>query len=98
MADRPNINPTPKQEFQQNQAWLQMHNEMIQQPMLAVSLQFALLQMQRAMCDAKTGDGNQAAQNHFKMQGATEFVAIFKAMGQMPELPPTKLDPRKLNQ
>lgn len=98
MVDRPNTNPTPKQDFQSNAAWIKMHREMMQQPMLGVSLQFALLQYQRTLCDSRTVDGNQAAQNHFKIQGAHEFLAILKNLGEMPEQMRTKIDNQKLTQ
>lgn len=98
MAERPNVNPTPKQEFQTNQSWIKMHREMMQQPMLGVSLQFALLHYQRLLADVRTTDGNTAAQNFFKIQGAQEFLAILKNLGEMPEVSRTKLDNQKLIQ
>ena len=98
MADRPNVNPTPKQEFQANQSWIKMHREMMQQPMLAVSLQFALLHYQRLLTDARSTDGNAAAQNFFKIQGAQELLSILKNLGEMPEAAPTKPSNQKLTQ
>jgi len=98
MADKPNVNPTPKQDFQSNQSWIKMHREMMQQPMLGVSIQFAMLHFQRLLTDTRTIDGNSAAQNFFKIQGVQEFLAILKNLGEMPDIPRTKLDNTKLTQ
>lgn len=98
MAERPNTNPTPKQQFQGDKKWVEMHREMMQQPMLSVSIQFALSQYLRNICDANISDGNTAAQAHFKIQGAHDFIAILRNLGEMPEIPRTRVDNTKLTQ
>jgi hypothetical protein len=97
MADRPNVNPTPRQEFQSNPQFITMHRDMIQQPMLGVSIQYSLMQYQRQMCDARGGDGNSAATSFFKMQGVIEFLDIFKKLGEMAEPLKTTPNPSKID-
>lgn len=97
MAERPIVNPTPKQVFQANKAVLGPHRDLMQAPSLCYALDIALLQYQRQMCDSRTTEGNTAAQNHFKIQGAHEFISILKHLAEMPERPPTSPLTDKLN-
>jgi hypothetical protein len=91
MADRPNVNPTPKADFMTNAGFVKMHREMMQQPMMGVSIHYALLQYQRDMGNVRAIDGNGAAQSFFKLQGALEFVDTLRKLAETPELrPPTK--------
>jgi len=98
MADKPVVNPTPKMEFQSNGNFIKMHREMMQQPMLSVSIQYALLQFARTLSDRAPVDGNNAAQNFYKIQGAHDFIHVLRNLAEMPELPPTKLSAKNLTQ
>lgn len=97
MADQPNVNPTPRQEFQANKQFVTLHRDMMQQPMLSISIQYAVLHYQRLMCDQRSVDGNSAAQGFYKIQGVLEFIDILKKLGEMPATPPTKTDPHKID-
>lgn len=97
MAERPIVNPTPKQKFQSSKVFIQNHRELMQDIRLDYSLDVALQQYQRQMCDARITEGNLAAVNHFKMQGAIEFVTILKHLAEMPELTKTTQPTDKLN-
>jgi hypothetical protein len=83
---KPNVNPTPKQEFMENSKFVSMHREMMQQPMMYVSIQYALLQYQREMANVRAIDGNAAATSFFKIQGALEFVDLLRKLGETPEI------------
>lgn len=69
-----------------NSKFVSMHREMMQQPMLGVSIQYALLQYQRDMANVRAIDGNAAATSFFKIQGALEFVDLLRKLGETPEL------------
>jgi hypothetical protein len=82
MANGPIVNPTPRQAFQANKKQVEYHRDVFSAPATNVSIDTALLQYQRQMCDARDGDGNKAAANHFKLQGAQEFVNILRHLGE----------------
>lgn len=102
MAETPkqklNVNPTPKAEFMENSKFVSMHREMMQQPMLGVSIQYALLQYQRDMANVRALDGNAAAQSFFKLQGAIEFIDTLRKLAETPELHKTATNQTKLIQ
>lgn len=89
MAERPNVNPTPKQVFQLTPAIVSQHRELMQSPALNNSINVALLQMQRAMADRPAPDGGSAAMQQFRLQGAHDFVSILRNLGETAELPKT---------
>lgn len=90
MADKLNVNPTPRQEFQSNKSWVTMHRDMMQQPMLSVSIQYALAELVRKQFESNS-DGNAAAQAAYKIQGAIELIKTLRNLAEMPvELPKTK--------
>ena len=100
MADRPNVNPTPKEEFQNNASFVKMHRELMQQPMLAVSLQFAVLEYQRHLARPTVIEGNTAASNFYRLCGVNEFLDTLKKLAEMPDVlksvpSPTKIDHSK---
>lgn len=97
MAEQPNVNPTPRQEFQTNKQFVTLHRDMMQQPMLGVSIQYALLHFQRGLCDQRSVDGNSAAQGFYKLQGVHEFLDILRKLAEMPAPPPPKSDPHKID-
>lgn len=99
MADKNskmNVNPTPKVDFQSNPKFISMHREMMQQPMLSVSLQYAQLQFERELFSGRLPDGNTAAANAYKIQGVLEFLHILKNLAEMPEIPKVTHDNSKL--
>ena len=65
-----------------------MHREMMQQPMLQISIQFAMNEMVRRCSDSALSDFNTAAQNFFRLQGAHEFIKILRNLAEMPVEPP----------
>ena len=69
-----------------NSKFVSMHREMMQQPMMGVSIQYALLQYQRDMANVRAIDGNTAATSFFKIQGAIEFVDLLRKLGETPEI------------
>lgn len=97
MAERPNVNPTPKQVFQQSPALVSGHRELMQSPTLEQSINCALLQMQRAFSERPALDGNGAAMQQFRLQGAYEFVALLRNLGETAELPKTTENKTKIN-
>lgn len=70
----------------ENSKFVSMHREMMQQPMMYVSIQYALLQYQREMANVRAIDGNAAATSFFKIQGALEFVDLLRKLGETPEI------------
>jgi hypothetical protein len=86
MADQPTVNPTPRQEFQANGSYVKLHREMMQQPMLGVSLHYALLHYQRLMTGPMLKDdiSDPPAARFYKLQGAQEFMDILLKLGEMP--------------
>lgn len=98
MAERPNVNPTPKAEFLANPQFVKMHRDMMQQPMLTVSIQYAMLHYQRVMAEARSVDATAAATSFFKIQGALEFISLLKNLAEMPEIPKTIPNQSKLIQ
>ncbi len=100
MADQPTVNPTPRQEFQANGSYVKLHREMMQQPMLGVSLHYALLHYQRLMTAPMLKDdlSDPPAARFYKLQGCQEFIDILLKLGEMPAARPTTQRPDKLNQ
>jgi hypothetical protein len=80
MADIPNLNPTPKQDFLKSDLKVKQHMALIERDDLDTSLNAALLQYQLMLCSGSK-DANEAAARHFKMAGALEFLNVFKYLG-----------------
>lgn len=68
------INPTPKQEFLTDGKAVTAHRNLMQMPPLQHSIRAALAQYQRELFSRIAADGNTAAANHYKAQGAHEFI------------------------
>lgn len=96
MADKPNVNPTPKQKFQSVTIQVSAHRELMQNGDLNRSIDIALLEMQRRQGQVASLDVASAATNHFKVQGALDFVSILRNLGETAELPKTALDNTQL--
>ncbi len=91
MADKPPVavkNPTPRQKFQTIPSTVSAHRELMQNPQLNFSIDVALLEMQRRQAMVADKDVTGAATNHFKIQGALEFVEILRNLGETASLPP----------
>lgn len=90
-------NPTPKQELLLNAAAIKAHQALMDNPRLRLSFATALLQMQREATNVAVLDGNQAAANFLKLQGAQRFLDILINLAEPDALPPKRTDPAKLN-
>jgi len=87
MADKPSVNPRPKQVFQQAAALMSKHRDLMQDNALNIAIDTALLEMQRRQAVVSDKDVTGAATNHFKVQGALEFVAILRNLAETEKLP-----------
>lgn len=96
MADKPNVNPTPKQKFQNIGSTITAHRDLMQNVDLNRSIDVALLEMQRRQGSVTSLDVASAATNHFKIQGALEFISILRNLGETAELPKTATDHTQL--
>lgn len=92
------INPTPKQEFLTDGKAVTAHRNLMQMPPLQHSIRAALAQYQRVMADRRVTEGNLAAMNHFKAQGAQEFISTLITLAESPTSPPTRTNSGNLNQ
>lgn len=93
----PLTNPTPKQEFLLNAASVKAHRELMQNPKLRLSFATALLQYQRITTGPDVLDGNAAAANFLKLQGAQKFLDILINLAEPPALLPAKTDKSKID-
>ena len=87
MAEPLNVNPTPRHKFSQEHEALSQHRELMQNVWLNRAIEIALLQMQRQQGGVADRDVTAAATNHFKVQGALEFLEIFRNLSHTPRLP-----------
>jgi hypothetical protein len=98
MADKPSavVNPTPRQKFQTIPSTVSAHRELMQNPQLNFSIDMALMEMQRRQANVADKDVTGAATNHFKIQGALEFVEILRHLGETATLPPRQTQTQQL--
>lgn len=85
----PNVNPSPRTQFQQSGAYVAIHQEMITGEDFIRGISTALLEYQWQLC-VRTGDANGAAASHFRMTGALEFVDVLKRLAE----PQTQIVPK----
>lgn len=90
-------NPTPKQDFMASADACKAHRALMDNPKLRLSFATALLQFQRETTNVTVLDGNQAAANFLKLQGAQKFLDILINLAEPDALPPKRTDPAKLN-
>lgn len=75
-------NPTPKQKIQSDPEFIKSHRALLEIGQLELSLDRALLQMQRNLKDQMGPDEARAA--HYMMSGAIEFLDVFKKLAEPP--------------
>lgn len=76
------INPTPKQEFLTDGKAVTAHRNLMQMPPLQHCIRTALAEYQRELFRRIAADGNAAAANHYKAQGAHEFINTLLTLGE----------------
>lgn len=93
MTDQPplNVNPSPKQKFLGIKHCVDAHRELMQRQDLNLSLEQAERQYAWELCGGNTlleAQGNNAAMNFYKLQGAHEFVRTLKHLAESPRIVP----------
>ena len=73
------------------------HRELMQSPELNHAINCTLMQMQRSQADRPATDGSGAAMQQFRLQGAYEFVAVLRNLGETAELPKTTENKTKID-
>lgn len=91
MSEPLNLNPQPKARFIGSADACRIHRKMMMDGNFQHAIDMALLQYQGWLAN-KTTDANSAAQNHFKIAGALEFINVFKHLGEVPVAVPQKID------
>lgn len=84
---KPVVNPTPKQLLAANKELLSRHRDFMQNPYLSQTIDMAMAQYVRVLAEKQAMDGNTAAANFFKIEGAHDFVNTLRRLGETPELP-----------
>ncbi len=69
--------------FQQDDRRTKAHLSLMERDDLAGSLDAALMEYQRQLCQ-NSSTLNDAAANHFKISGALEFLNVFKRLSEQP--------------
>lgn len=67
-------------------AFVKSHRDLMQNDDLQRSINFALLEYQRQLCEQRS-DVNSAAASHFRAMGALEFVQVLKTLGENVRMP-----------
>lgn len=94
-----NYNPTPKEEFVRDDAFVKSHRVLVTNDALRNSLQFALRQFTRRLAVLNPADLGSAAMLFMRQKGAEEFVEEFLNLSETPSLPKVvDLDNLKGNQ
>jgi hypothetical protein len=94
MSDQPQpfqVNPSPKQKFLGIKHCVDAHRELMQRQDLNLSLEQAERQYAWELCGGHTlleAQGNNAAMNFYKLQGAHEFVRTLKNLAETPRIIP----------
>ena len=81
--DPPVINPTPKARFMQSGTRISNHRQMVSGSIFETSADSALLEYQRVVTES-IRDNNTALAAAFKMEGALEFLHVFKMLAESP--------------
>jgi hypothetical protein len=79
--DRPQVNPSPKTRFQAVNGHISAHRSMIELPAFDRAADAAMLEYS-AFTTQQNVDGNSAMATGFKLQGAREFLAVFKTLAE----------------
>ena len=83
-------NPTPKQRFQESAQSVQKHRAMVDLAEFQRAADFSTLEYQ-AELSQRNSSMNEAAGNALKMQGAMEFLQVFRNLGETTPPVPRKL-------
>lgn len=92
----PNVNPSPRQRFQESSQSISHHRELIQRNEFQRALDYSLLHIQYVMAKMEFKDFNTQAANAIKMVGIHEFIAIFKGLAESTPTAPRVVDPDNL--
>jgi hypothetical protein len=82
----PNVNPTPRQRFQQDTRRVHNHRELASGDIFTLSADFAMLEYLRNQT-AKVIDTQSAMAAGYRLQGAQDYLATFRALGESERLP-----------
>lgn len=78
----PNVNPRPKARFLESADFIRHHRELIQRTEFQRASDFALLEFQAQLAMQQSENFNEAAANHLRMQGAIQFLHVFRTLGE----------------
>lgn len=83
-----NYNPTPKNQFLQDEAGKKLHREFMEDESLRSNIATALLEYDRKQATLIAQDLGGAAACHFRVQGAHEFVEVLMNLSETITIPP----------
>lgn len=86
-----NVNPTPKIRFQAEKGNITGHRALIEHAAFDKSADAALLEYQKLL-SGQAVDGNSAMSAGFRMQGAVEFLSVFKTLAEQTQMPTPRRD------
>lgn len=77
------ITLNPKKRFLEHASLVQAHQGLVDNPMIQDFLQLSLAHM--ASSQSSNAEGPVAARDHYKLEGAREFIHIFLNLSSKPE-------------
>ena len=87
----PQVNPSPKSRFQSVPNNISNHRALIEKAEFDRAADAAMLEYQKALA-AQAVDGNSAMSAGFRMQGALEFLSMFKTLAEQTQMPAPRRD------
>lgn len=86
-----NYNPTPRSEFLKDAEAIKSHHVLVENPILRRSIEIALLEMNRQICNNCPPDNmGGCAAAHLRMLGAQDFIQVFLNLAEESSAPPRK--------
>lgn len=79
-----NFNPSPKSVLQNDPNLVKIHRALVEREDLHKSINVALLQISREICELAPTDMGSCAAAHLRMLGAQEFVKVFLNLAETP--------------
>lgn len=91
----PTVNPSPRARFQSIANNITQHRSLIEQPAFDRGADAALLEYAAALSRSNS-NGNEAMASGFKLQGAMEFLMMFKTIAEQAPIMSRPKDPDNL--
>jgi len=79
-----NYNPSPKSIFAESSENLAAHRQLVQNPALRKSIEIALLEMTRRICNSAPPEMGACAAAHLRCLGAHDFIEVFYNLAETP--------------